>query len=424
MSKELLKKQQAILKLRKEFNAKYNRDVCISGGKGNGSAVRRFSTGSFWLDFACGGGIPSNRATAIVGEQSTSKTTIALKVAADSQKRDKLTHEYFENEKLLNDGYIYDDDSGCYVHEKKGTLVEPYRVAFVDLEGTYDADWFEALGGKSDLIEYVRPDYGEQAVDIIQGLINSKIINMIIIDSFAAMVPIKEISTSAEDDHMGLQARLINSACRKWVADINKIDVFENRPTMITINQMRQKIGIAYGSPDVAPGGLGQKFLASLEMRTRKGKVVTLDGTNKYPLWAEMKGVISKNKTAPPKIEYAFNLAVNDYVVPKGLDELDEDELSQLSDEQKEEIKKNDKNKKYPVSFKKGDILEHVDVIKHATQYNLIGKKDKSFFVQPIGEEAVLYNRKADLLKEWIYENEFKYNRIKNDLLKILAGRA
>lgn len=397
------KRHKEKLKLKLDINTKYKREVFISGRDRNKMGTQRFSTGSFWLDYALGGGIPANRATGLWGEESTSKTTIALKGCADAQKREKGTYKYIDTEDLMEKNYKLHEETGIWVHEKSGEIVEPFSVAFVDLEGTFDDDWFETLGGKPDLIEYIMPDYGEQAVDIIQALISKKAVDVIVIDSLAALVPIAEIEASAEDQHMGVQARLINKACRKWAADLNKYDDYTTRPTIITINQLREKIGVVFGNPETRPGGHGQKFLSSAEIRTKKGKVICADPDGKYPIWTEMRGVINKNKTAPPKIEYAFNLAVNSY---------DPEEAE------------GDK-KKYPIPFKAGDILEHNDVIKYASKYEMMGKTedDKKFFIKPLGEEAILFDRKGDMLNEWIYFNEARYTRVKTDLLKLMTGK-
>lgn len=393
------------LKLRKVINDKYKRDVYVRGSDRTQGGVKRLSTGSFWLDFALGGGVPANRAIGIWGEESTSKTTIALKVCADAQTRNRDNFQYIDIEGLLNDGYVLHKETGIYFKEKTGELIEPFRVAFVDLEGSFDDEWYSTLGGNPDTMDYILPDYGEQAVDIIDALIINKAADVIVVDSFAALVPIVEVNASAEDNQMGVQARLINKACRKWVANINKNDKFETRPTLITINQVREKIGIVFGPNEVRPGGAGQKFLSSAEIRTRKGQVVCLDKDKRYPLWVEMKGVINKNKTAPPKIEYAFNLAVNDY---------DPNINANNGDEEL--------NKKYPAAFKAGDILEHGDVIKFASKYNMIGKDGNKYFVK-INEHEQVYQKKSDLLDEWIYNNPKNYQRIKAELLKNMTGK-
>lgn len=435
-------KRKKLIKLKDDINAKYNRNIIFSGTEKQRYKTRRFCTGSFWADYAMGGGIPLHRFTMFWGEESTFKTGLSLKAMADAQYRNKETHEHIGFQRIYNkEDYeeIVNPENGEFTYRHIGSgdtvesipilfqspdsediwqldptisvftnlsdnrSVETYKCAIVDIEGAFDPAWFEMLGGIPEALDYTAPDYGEQAVDIIQGLIASCILDVILIDSLAMISPLQEVEDSSEKESMGRQAKLLNKAFRKWTSDMNKIEE-EKRPTIIMINQRREKITM-FGNPETVSGGKGQNFATSLEVRTKSSrKVLCLDKEGKYPLWQEMSGVINKNKTAPPKIEYEFNVAVNNY-----------DPDSHEGD------------KKYPTSFSKGDILEHKDILKFATTYKLMGKdeENKKYFVKLLShKEPTYYDKKGDLVDEWIYKDKYKYNLVREDLLKIMTGKA
>jgi recombination protein RecA len=389
-----------------KINTHYKGDVFLRGNNRFCQNVPRFSTGSLSLDYALGGGIPAQKVTNIYGAESTSKTTIMLKAMADAQKRNKVDLSYIDFNKLREQGFVYDDAAAMYKQPKTGQVVEPCYCVIVDLEGTFDAKWFTALGGDPSRLGYAMPEYGEQAVDIIDEFLSSGIIDLIGIDSLSMMTPKDELDASAEDKQMGLQARMLNKGFRKWTSRITKLKQGDHTiPTIITINQLRQKIGVMFGSPDTLPGGLGQKFAASAVIQTKKGKTYHLgEGNNAQKLVAlykEMNGEVVKNKTAPPNLEYEFNLAISDYD-PDG----------------------HKGDAKYEVPFKTGNILEHKQVLSMATKFNMMGKDDKvnQFFVQLIDRPApIFYKRKQDLLNEWIYGDDVKYRQLKHDLMRLMT---
>ena len=395
----------------KDFDAKLTKacggEMLYKGDHANFLNVDRFSTGSLTLDYALGGGIAAHKTTNVYGEASSSKTTILLKVMADAQKRDRYTLQYIDFDYIKDNNFIYDKDASFYSN-KDGEIIEPCCCVLVDIEGTFDADWFRCLGGDPEKLTIIMPEYGEQTVDIIDELMASGLVDVIGVDSLAMMVPVKERDGSAEDSHMGLQARMLNSAFRKWTSRISTLRK-ESKivPTVININQPRSKIGVMFGSNETLPGGNGQHFSASIVIRTKKGKTFHLSDKKEdqkiMPLYKEMSGEIVKNKTAPPNIEYEFNLAINDY-----------------------DPESHEGDKKYAVPFKKGMILEHSVVITWAYKYNMMGKDESSgkFFIQLIDStEPVLYKKKQDMLDEWIYGDEKKYNLIKRDLIKLMLRR-
>lgn len=255
--------KQSKLNLVAKFNKLCGGEMLVSGDHKSFLSEDRFSTGSLTLDYALGGGIPAHKTTNIYGEESSSKTTIALKVMADAQKRDRHTLEYIDFKFLEENGFVFNEESNLYCNEA-GEIVEPCYCVLVDIEGTFDADWFRCLGGDPSRIHVTMPEYGEQAVDQIDELMSSGIVDVIVVDSLAMMIPIKERDGSAEDGHMGLQARMLNGAFRKWTSRISTLKK-ENKvvPTVLNINQLRQKIGVMFGSPETLPGGNGQKFAAS-----------------------------------------------------------------------------------------------------------------------------------------------------------------
>jgi recombination protein RecA len=402
---EDLKKNKALLI--EKFNKACGSEMLISGDHKSFLNTTRLSTGSLTLDYALGGGVPARKTTNVYGEESSSKTTIALKVMADAQKRDRHTLDYIDFNAIKEKNFVFDEENNIYSNDE-GEIIEPCSCVLVDIEGTFDADWFRCLGGDPKRLSIIMPEYGEQAVDIIDELISSGLVDVIVVDSLAMMIPIKERDSSAEDGHMGLQAKMLNGAFRKWSSRISTLRK-ENKavPTVININQPRQKIGIMFGSNETLPGGNGQKFAASVVVKTKRGKTYYLsdkkDDQKLMPLYKEMNGEIIKNKTAPANIEYEFNLAINDY-----------------------DPESHEGEKKYEVPFKKGTILEHKVVMTWASKYNMMGKSETTgqFFVQLIGwEEPKLYKKKQDMLNEWIYGDEVKYNLLKQDLLKLMLNR-
>jgi recombination protein RecA len=384
--------------LKETINKKYKRSVVSVAKKEN--KKNRFSTGSFNLDYAIGGGISQGLVAMIYGEESTSKTTIALKVLADAQRRDRTTHKYIDHDELISKKYKYDEENDEYTKRDKPSIT-PYRCAFVDLEGSFDEAWFSNLGGIPEKIEYIAPDYGEQAADIIMGILESRYIDMIVVDSIAHFIPKDEMEASAESQTMGLQARLVNKFVRNLTSRLNVLKQESVCPTIILINQVRKKIGVMFGPDETKPGGLGQNFLPSLIIRTRKGKVYHLNKEDNYPLYVEMRGNIEKNKAGPPKIAYEFNLALNPY-----------------------DPNLNEGDKKYEVAFKKGDILEHKTVIKFATDFSIFMKDEaqKKYCVSLYGEEPICYDKKAELLDQWVYNNQRNFLKVKEEILRRLCG--
>ena len=226
--------------------------------------VESISTGSLSLDIALGiGGVPRGRIIEIYGPESSGKTTVALSVIAEAQKTG-------------------------------GT------AAFIDAEHALDPDYAQALGVDIASLLVSQPDTGEQALEITEALVRSNAIDVIVIDSVAALVPKAEIEGEMGDSHVGLQARLMSQALRKLAGVIAK-----SNTVAIFINQLREKVGVMYGNPEVTTGGRALKFYSSVRIDIRKSETLK-NGTEIYG--NRVRAKVVKNKVAPPFKEGEFEI--------------------------------------------------------------------------------------------------------------------